>query len=199
MENISRVSNNYGTTVHFGYNNDGMIPTSHGQVPSATFERIGTAYNGACNAEVIGVYDILSGASVSTVLVSRVTESMGEDNPMRGVIDVREVADYLYGDGSRTIHSSNELSVASSHLSELLNSKEARNYLAEGNALENYEQLALYMQANAASIVASQKMKQIEPNSSKDGYTLITGIKPEIFDQLKNAMHTRGRDGHRAL
>lgn len=144
--------------IEFGFNNDDNL--------NATWSNI-EQYNGEY-LDTIRCNDM-------DFLVTRIVDSR---EGLDGGIDVREVAQDYYSDGTYITYSNNKKSDLCKKLENFLNNKKVRDKLASDRALT-------LLRAADFPVFTSRLLK-IEGNSEEFA-EVITGIKPEVFKKLKDS------------
>ena len=144
--------------IEFGFNNDDEL--------NATWAEI-EPYNGEY-LDTIRCNDM-------DFLVTRIVDSR---DGLDGGIDVREVAQDYYSDGSYLTYSNNQKSDLCKKIENFLNNKKVRE------KIKNERVLTLLRAANFP--VFSSRLLKIESNSEEFA-EVITGIKPELFKRLKDS------------
>ena len=144
--------------IEFGLNNDDELNATWAQADSYNGEYLDTI---RCND--------------MDFLVTRIVDSA---DGLNGAIDVREVVQDYYADGTYFTYANNEKSELCKKLENYLNNKKIREKLTKERAL------SLLRVANFPAF--SSRLPKIEGNSSEYA-EVITGVKPEVFKRLKDS------------
>lgn len=152
--------------IDFGYNDDRKL--------NASFSRI-SPYNGeyidlvACND-----YDFL---------ITRIVDSY---DGLNGNIDVREVSQDYYKDGSYVNYANQEKNVLCEKIEKLLNSAKIKKELSEGKS-------PLKILKEAGFPVYYSTLRDIAPKSERVS-SIVTSVKPDKFKSLKDSKkYSRGQ------
>ncbi len=146
--------------IDFGINEDARLNSSFSGV---------SPYNG----EYLGVINYKS----INLLITRIVDSQ---KGLNGNIDVREIAQDYYCDGSSVTYSNMDKNSVCTELERLLNTERVKKMLSEkGNVLMVLQDLGLPVRPSV--------LHSIEPKYEDVG-TPVTGISGEKFQDLKDTM-----------
>lgn len=148
--------------INFGFNNDARL--------NGSFEGI-EPYNG----EFIDMIQ----CNDSNLLITRIVDSF---NGLNGNIDVREVIQDMYAGGGYTSYSNQAKSSLCLKLEELLNMESFKGKLANGESV-----IALL---NSAGFKTTKSRCFPVTNEFEDISGILTSIKPELFEELKQSRRT---------
>ena len=151
--------------IDFGFNDDKKL--------NASFSRI-SPYNGEY-IDVIGCNDF-------DFLITRIVDSY---DGLNGNIDVREVAQDFYKDGSYVNYANQEKNILCGKIERLLNSSRIRKELSDGKS-------PLTILKEAGFPVYHSSLRDIEPKSERVS-SIVTSVKANNFKSLKESkMYARG-------
>lgn len=154
--------------IKFGINDDAKLP--------AGFSRIDMT-------NVLGEYLDAINLGKDSYLITRVLQSGNEK--YNGKIDVREIAQDIYTDGSIANYSNKEKSEMCLKLEKLFNSPETKEQLRIGEPIREIltQSKISYVPANIIDIFSKKRF------SSQTGY--VTSIDSELFEELKQMTKTK--------
>ena len=123
-----------------------------------------------------GEYLDMIGYENTDLLITKVVDSY---KGLNGTIDVREIAQDYYADGSYITYANKEKNATCKKIEELLNSNKVQNMLAKGEAP--------YMILRDAGLPIRMSHLNDVQSKSDTVPAVVTSIKPEIFKQLKDS------------
>ena len=147
--------------IEFGFNGDDKLNATWSEIEFYNGEYLCTV---SCNGE--------------NFLVTRIVDS---NKGLNGQIDVREVIQDYYIDGSYLTYANKEKTILCRKMEEYLNKEKIRVELKENNVLEKLRE--------AGFPAYTSHLPKIE-SDTEEFAEIVTSIRPEIFKKLKDSKKT---------